>query len=657
MTTMRPSSAVSFATFDPELPLNQPTPEGMSTIPRQAPAAVPGPNTHAGTKWISFLRQYGPVPRSGNMFDEDIQKLARRSGIEPLRLPTPWLDRILESLHAPVPESVIVTGTAGDGKTFHCREAWLALGGSIDEWEEQEKIKRRPLGDRELVVVRDLSEFEDDDRDSFFPQFAQDLIDSDPVRIYLVAANDGRLLELLKSAPPGPGIATILATIEDLLIAGHTDRTAARLQVVNLSRQSTTLMLPAVINAVLDHPGWSGCARCGLREGDESRPACPIWENRGRLAGGNDGGVLRQRLGDLAELSERNGVHFTVRQLFMLISNALLGHPDVSERLMACKDVPGILNAGTESRASIYRNIFGENLSVRWRERKGAFETLGRFGIGAETSNRIDSVLVYGPDDPDLQNAYERLVLADPVYGGSHEFRALQRAYLESGDEGIKGTFLTALRGQRQRLFFSIPDEDAELLQLWDLTVFRYAGRYLDIVRRMAAGDAAQRSWVFPIVRGLNRIFTGVLVNNNDVLILASSGSHAQAKTSRVLEQNISVAMRLGEEVALRFEAGGLHLVVSMGFYPGAEPVRLPLSLLRYEFLCRVAEGALPSSFSLECYEDFLAFKANTMRALEKRRAATGEAAASEEGDLVLQFLSVGPDGRSHPVMVEVHLA
>ena len=39
------------------------------------------------------------------------------------------------------------------------------------------------------------------------------------------------------------------------------------------------------------------------------------------------------------------------------------------------------------------------------------------------------------------------------------------------------------------------------------------------------------------------------------------------------------------------------------------------LHLTRFEFLTRVAAGALPSSFSRECYEDVLAFKSRVMSA------------------------------------------
>jgi hypothetical protein len=66
-----------------------------------------------------------------------------------------------------------------------------------------------------------------------------------------------------------------------------------------------------------------------------------------------------------------------------------------------------------------------------------------------------------------------------------------------------------------------------------------------------------------------------------------------------------------------------------------------------------VSEGALPSSFSLECYEDILAYKSQVLSALQRRREIEGETV----GDgLTLRFIEVMEDGRVRPHAVEVHL-
>src|SRR5262249_14446408 len=190
----------------------------------------------------------------------------------------------------------------------------------------------------------------------------------------------------------------------------------------------------------------------------------------------------------------------------------------------------------------------------------------------------------------------------------------------------------------------------------WDLTVFRYGGVYLDMVGRLRANQAAPRGVMPLLMRGLNRVFTGMLVQNQDELVLATSGSHSQSKTSPLLDETISVPRQQGEEVTLALtpqRGVSLRVRVSRGDDPG--PVVLSLTPMRFEFLGRVAEGALPSSFSLECHEDLLAFKAKLLSATERRRVLDEDETAAD-GELVLRFIELGSDGRASPRRVTVRM-
>lgn len=222
-----------------------------------------------------------------------------------------------------------------------------------------------------------------------------------------------------------------------------------------------------------------------------------------------------------------------------------------------------------------------------------------------------------------------------------------QKAYLEGAEGSDRTGFLAALRSQRQRLFFTMPEALASEYDLWDLTVFRYAGLYLDVAARASAKQPVPRQAVTMVVRGLNRIFTGMLAQNQDELVLATSGSYSQSKRSPLLDELISVPRQGGEEVSIAPDGVG-GFCVSVKLVRGSEipPVTLSLSPTRFEFLGRVAEGALPSSFSLECHEDLLAFKARLLRETENRRKLDGDDEINE-GELMLRFIDLGSDGRA----------
>lgn len=605
------------------------------------------------SRWIRFLRNYGPIPTNDNMYDESIQRALRRHRIEPVVLPAQFLAGLLTNFRSVDPVSEILTGTAGDGKTYHCREAWLALGGPEAAWSTGQKVQRMPLAERELVVVKDLSELRTEESGELLSQIAADVTEPGAKRVYLIAANHGQLLEKLKAAPSSAAMKRLVIAVEELLVTGENPDRAVRLNLRDLSQAPASEMIGNIIDAVTTHTAWNNCDACPIKAGGQT---CPIRENRRRLQSETDGGTLRKRLTALIELSERNGVHFPVRQLFALVANMFLGHPDAPDGLMTCNDVTKVIEAGSLDRASLYRNAFGENLTPRRAEKTELFRKMNAFGIGGETSNRVDALLVYGADDPALTESYRELILSDPVYGGTPAYTHAQREYLEAGATKSVGSFLGMLRAQRQRLFFALPLAREAEYDLWDLTVFRYGGLYLEVADALNQSKALPRRVMPLLVRGLNRVFTGMLIQNQDELVLATSGSHSQSKTSPLLDELVSVPRQGGEEVSLiPTSKGGIALGVrlSRGDDPGV--VQLPLTPIRFEFLGRVAEGALPSSFSLECHEDLLAFKAKLLSATDRRRVLNEDQPASAD-ELVLRFIELGTDGRAAPRRVTVRM-
>lgn len=615
-------------------------------------AATP---SSGASKWVSFLRKYGPVPANDAMYDESLRRSLRRNKLTPIRLPAPYLHPLFDNFGAADPTSVFLTGTPGDGKTYHCREVWLQFGGSAEVWDEGLHVQRLQRPTYELVVIKDLSEVDKEVVGALVGEMSEAFLDPAASRRYLVAINHGQLRKRWAEAEQTPAVVRVRKAIDSLLVDGEARDPEMRLRLFDFATQSGARLLPQVIDAVVQHDAWTHCDACPLRGGSATTEPCPIWENRRRL--GNDAGapLVRERLGALLEVSEHNGEHFPVRQLLSLTANLILGHPDAKDGLMTCREVPGIVKQGTAHRASLYRNALGDNLRSHDGKTRDVFARLSRFGLGVETSNRIDGLLVYGADDVTLQPLFERYVASDPLYGGTPEFRERQRAYLEGSNPTAADDMLEALREQRQRLFFVVDAADAEALGIWELTVYRHGGLYLDVVRRLAEGQPVSRPQVLsPLVRGLNRINTGALVNNQDGLVLATSGSHSQAKVARLFDGEISVSRKRGEEVVVeRTPRGTLDLVVRLGREPEFQAERLPLTLLRFEFLLRVAGGALPSSFSAECYEDLLAFKSRLLQAYERRALLDG--GEDDPQDVSLRFLDVDPTGRAWMRRVGVH--
>lgn len=589
------------------------------------------------SNWVNFLRQYGPIPQNDNMYDETIQSILRKKKVTPIRIDMEYLDELVENFKSVNPYSVILTGTAGDGKTYYCREIWKILGGSEVKWAENNKIEELVVNDYKVIFIKDLSELLVDERE-ILSTMADSIMGVENRTVFLVAANDGQLLETWKMVNQTYNVIDTKKCIEDLLIEGKKEQTGFLIKLYNLSKTNSANLLPKIIKEVLNNPGWEECNNCPLNNSNET--LCPIIENKKRLEEENS--LITKRLVDLLTLCEINEIHMPLRQLLLLVSNMLLGHPDVRDKLLKCSDISKINENNTTYLASIYRNIFGENLSERKRNSTDIFVTLNKFGIGSETNTLVDNILIFGEDDQEYYELYEQLVLLDQQYGADKVFISEKKAYLE-GDVQDKDNFLEMLKSQRQRLFFVIPEKLVDRLNLWNLTTFQYAGEFLDQVYRvLKENQRVKPQYLTRLVRGLNRITTGLLVQNNDQLILSTSGNYSQAKISRVLEEMVSVSPKRGEYIKFDMGEDKQRLNLTVSFASDLEPVRLNLQLVRYEFISRVAEGALPGSFSRECYEDILAFKSRLLKKLDDRRIADGEL---EEAQISLKLLKVNDKG------------
>ncbi len=605
-----------------------------------------------GKEWIKFVREYGPVPTKDNLFDENLRRRSQRLGIRPIMFQHPFEEVVLGCFEQtePDPVSVILTGTAGDGKTFLCGRVWEKLGGDPLAWNGKSthfqltlSTGAASLHSRILHIIRDLSAWVPEqgapwpeDKRALMIRFAKSLFNPATEEIFLIAGNDGQLGETFRRLADDPDIDRAWRAIEDLLVADVRERSGTRLKLVNLSRGSSVELFDLTLTAFLAHEGWQLCYEQAVGPDALFAHNCPIRRNYELMKGA----LVRKRLSDLLELCDQNGLHVPIRQTFILLANGILGHPDVKDCLMTADDVPRILAASARHKASLYNNLFGGNLSERRRSNSAIFDYLERFQIGLETSNRFDNILIFGESHPNLQEQFERFLRSDEFYGADAAFMSQKREYVEGADENTETAqiFLDLLVSQRRALFFKIPDEEAEDLNLWELTVFRCGGEYLtQVLNTLRKGGSVRRNILARIVRGTNRIFTGMLLGSERDMLLASSANLSQARVCRFLDDKVSVAPRRGERVEIILENAHPALRVDLGDGLGCT---FPLTLTRYEYLSRVAEGALPNSFSKECFEDLMAFKSRLMRELAKRQNIE-----DHSGELMFRVLTVDQGG------------
>ena len=592
--------------------------------------------------FVSFLRHYGPIPASDNMYDELIQSEIDRHGIDPpIRIAPAHLDELLGNFADPNPRNVVLTGTAGDGKTYHCRCVWEHFGGAPEQWREGRKIVslQLPASKRTLTIVKDLSELTRDEKDDVLTGLAHAVATSDGNDVYLVAANDGQLLSSWRdwAEQQGHDARRVFKIVEDMLVEERTRDEALHLDLYNLSRLDASAHFEELVQQIVEHPLWSRCQGCELF-GDDGTTTCPIRINRERLRGGADGSTFRQRLRDLIRLSRANRMQLPIRDLLLLCVNILLGDRSPQRVLLTCNTARSRAKKQDYALTNPYANVLGANLPERQRQQYQVFTTLEAFGIGRETDNKFDNLLIYGAHrDSEL---YKEVIASDLYYGKQAYERALDD-YLEGERQDGRG-FIRTLARQRQRLFFSLQTQHG--LDPWRLTVYQASGMFLEFV------DALAEDRVLPaigeqLVLGLNRTFCGMMIDDGTVLYLTSSGGDGRGRISSLLNHELPTTQHrrdpyLRFAIASDLRSPCLEVVDPIG---GRDEVlgSLVLQLTHFEYLVRVAGGSLPASFSRQCHEDFLDFKLRMIKRLDE---ALAEQASGSEA--ILHALTVDGRGR-----------
>ena len=148
------------------------------------------------------------------------------------------------------------------------------------------------------------------------------------------------------------------------------------------------------------------------------------------------------------------------------------------------------------------------------------------------------------------------------------------------------------------------------------------------------------------------------MLENSDRIFIASSGGFTQSRVSVLCDHETTARRQQGVGMAIKLNpmAGRPFLEVQLA-QGAAEPVIFDLTPIRHEFLSRVAEGSLPASFSNECLEDLLAFKAKLLRKAEtvrKNGVADDDEVGGEDSAITLNFIEIEPGGRGLTVPVTV---
>ena len=618
---------------------------------------------------VKLLSTYGPSAASDSQYDEHVRKVAAKYGVEEIRINAPLVATVGNILTGESPTNIILTGTAGDGKTFHIRQIFSQhLGGDARDWPGKELVLSFPIqGGRQLRVIRDLSEFPDEAKDAEIDRITQCLLGRDKNAVYLIAANDGQLLELWRmAAEKSDEESDYDAVYRDLSRMLHEEREDDQnldLKLLNLSRLTShagTSVVDDVVEALLEHPQWeSGCEGCPL---DDDIARCPIRVNRNLLLGDerNDSKTFRRRLREIVEIAAANDQHIPLRQIIALVVNIVLGdHKDHDAPLLSCETARERSKDGAYRHTNPYDSAVGQNLTPDTRNRYVVFSSMQALAIGAETTNRFDRLVLR--DEP--KSVADRMDRIDSIYGRGI-FQDIRARYLKSPRSRFeqKG-FLPGMASQRRRLFFQLPEGTNHTGSNWLLTVFHNGASYLAFKHALSiainlrsteqrnAIDSSMRS----IIQGFNRALTGLMTIDSGMLWLATTIGKSDDPSGKIAT---APGIPRGPGWHLFYLREGFEenrklpcVEVSSDQLSAFRPPKLAISPFLFEYLVRVSEGCLPTSFSSLCQQEVKHFAMVVLEAMDR---STGKQWTSTND---IQTLSLDSDAAIKPVKIQVKQA
>ena len=551
---------------------------------------------------VEFLGSYGPQPSSNNLYDEFVVAAGERTGCDPLEIDQPLIGDLEELFRSENPVSVILTGTAGDGKTYAARKLVEVLADREAMWTNTQKVFDLPLphrAHRRIRFIKDLSELNDTDKDEIFPSVRSSLL-GEGSELFVICVNDGHLLKFFRDREGADD--GLHHRIADMLRMDEEHDRGGNFRLINISHQSHQHLIDKIIDAIVHHPGWSDCDGCPALASVENR--CPIRCNLDILRK-TDGASMRACLKDMIRMAAADRQHLSIRQLLLLVVNILLGDRKRGAALLTCRRAQSRARSNDYAATNPYANAFGENLGPRERQQYGAFAVLSDFGVGFETNNFFDHSLLWGSNE-----------LPKCSFYGDRIFDSLRERYRANPDANVR-EFTRDMVDQRRRLFFSIDPDTEENLGTqrrdpWNLSVFKHGADYIRLASALSLDKPKVPQHIRrALVRALNRMMTGEMTNTDDrIWITEPSGVYRGRKIPLLVQHAGSKAKEPTYASLPRTEGNGKAPVLTIAPLGRTDLcVDLELRPTMVECLLRIAEGGLPASFSSECLQDVERFQ------------------------------------------------
>lgn len=342
--------------------------------------------------------------------------------------------------------NVILTGHAGDGKSTLALEVVRTL----DPGKSFERKTEVSCNGVRIVVVKDLSEWSEMERDALLDEWLRD----DPAVRHLIVSNTGALLSMFcdRSQRVGKDHVSIeneLLEAFDSEKGSSFDFGPAHFAVHNLARRNNTALAMQVLEKMVLSPKWEDCRNC------PHVATCPVFTNREVLL--RNKALAFRRIAWLYERANAYGGRLTMRQFGAHFAFFMTGGLD-------CRAAASL--SGTAAEGIRFFNLFWGDDGER--DALGASRQLQAVALmNKQQFNEIRSA----QEDRLLRNPAETpLARTDAALAGLEtRLRAPVSARANEKPEERKARESRARRNYRRAVFFlGTPGGDRESKRAFD---------------------------------------------------------------------------------------------------------------------------------------------------------------------------------------------
>ncbi|WP_373323138.1 hypothetical protein [Alkalihalobacterium chitinilyticum] len=505
-------------------------------------------------KFVNFLDQFNVLsPNHSKIYDEYTSDTEYSNYNFTIKTK---VQEHLENLFRENPQSLILTGNAGDGKTRLCRIIHDQLSSNeLEHWPEDGIVDLR-LDFGTLRIVKDLSELRDD---VILEQLLrlQESIQSRHTNklFYLIAANEGKLTKFLSQHNE---LAELRREVSNRFNSFKNNNQV--FSIINLLDVTSSVYVEKVLEDWNKEENWEACNSC------KKNGSCIIFLNHQRTSGE----LVQKRIVEQYRILDYLETHITMREMLIHLSFMITGG-------LTCEDInrAGYKELSNHSNKIYYENFYGHHLSPHAFAEMRALRIFKALDPGNYSHSDIDDFIMNGDisGNKAIEELHQELVddSMDMQFGYFSRKLRLYRDHDGISDHSIIEDWVQKLR---RKFYFEINNSAG--FDRHVLLPFQYLSDYISLFNNQQTQSSIKRN----LISGLNRSFSGRLVDSKASLF-------ATSQNLMIYDEFKSKEINIIDDL-IRDDIDYLPSKFTLSVQ---KEIKLPMNLFIFEYLMRAQGG------------------------------------------------------------------